>query len=322
MITDVNLSKKLNILNRFLESYYRKNYSIPDNGELIFKCVNPNCNSHNKRKDKFCVNIVKENAHCWVCHTKFKNLGQLVEVRSPNLLNEWKELTGYRTTLPTPAEEIKLYYDGLFQQTIPLEFLKDNHAARQYLRSRYINLEKARLFNIRYVESIPFKNKTLKEFICVPSHSDLGIDYLFFRSIKTNFKINTTSKKTKIIFNDLLINWKKQIFLTEGVFDALRLFDYGEQSIPLLGSSLSYESDLFKKILQQKPQVVLALDPDALEQQLRIMNMLKKWNIDVYSMEMINNDIGASTDNEIKEALDKIVPYNTTYQLTKGIKIR
>lgn len=321
MINDNIVLKKLNILNSFLSNYNNRNTSIPNNGELIYRCVNKNCPSHIKRKDKFCVNILKESAHCWVCGIKFNNLNIVVKKFGNKFFDNWKLFSKNKFKPIIPEEEPISYFDDLFLKTKSIENLKENHAARLYLKSRYISLEKAKKFNISYVDFLNVSGKTIKNFICIPSHSENGMDYLFFRSILTNYKLNTKAKKTNIIFNDLFINWKKPIFLTEGVFDALRLFDYDEQAIPILGSSVSQESNIFKKILKIKPKIIVALDPDAIQSQLKILDLFYKWNVDVYSMELNRNDIAASTEEEIIYALKNIKKFNNTYKNLKRLQI-
>ena len=50
--------------------------------------------------------------------------------------------------------------------------------------------------------------------------------------------MNPPTAKSKIIFNELYIDWNEDLTLTEGVFDAIIA---GQNSVPILGSSLKQQ---------------------------------------------------------------------------------
>ena len=85
-------------------------------------------------------------------------------------------------------------------------------------------------------------------------------------SIITKFKYkNPEAEKDKIIFNEYLIDWDKDIYLCEGPFDALFL----DNSIPLLGKKMS---DLLFETLYEKTKgkITIVLDGDAWEDAKRL----------------------------------------------------
>ena len=49
-----------------------------------------------------------------------------------------------------------------------------------------------------------------------------------------------------IIFNELYLDFDKEITIVEGIFDAMK----AENAVPILGSTLSENSVLFKKIIK------------------------------------------------------------------------
>lgn len=318
------LQKKIKILNSFLDAYGRKPYNVPKNFELLYKCINPKCVSHQKQKDKFCVNIFKENAHCWICNTKLKNLSYLVKRLAPKYIDEWNVVSNtiiYDRT--ETLESTKVWYDDIFKTLIPIQRLSKNHRARRYVHDvRGIDLVTAVKYDIRYAEAVKIDDKVLRKHICLPSYAATGgIDFLFFRSIDTNFKYNCRTSKKEIIFNESHIDWKSDIALTEGIFDAVKL-SQRVQSVPLLGSSLTPDSKLFKKIVREKPKsIVVCLDPDALAKQKQIMDLLVKWGITVWSMETDYNDLGDSTLEEIDEAIRNIRNYDWDYKIQLSLRL-
>jgi DNA primase len=80
---------------------------------------------------------------------------------------------------------------------------------------------------------------------------------------------NPTAEKDKIIFNEHLINWEKDIFLVEGVFDGFFL----ENSIPMLGKKIS--SLLFETLYNKaKSDIIICTDGDAWQDGLKIYHEL------------------------------------------------
>ena len=62
-----------------------------------------------------------------------------------------------------------------------------------------------------------------------------------------------------IVFNELYVDWDKDVILVEGAFDAIRAQSVGT-AIPLNGSTLRIESKLFQNLVRHDPKVYLALD--------------------------------------------------------------
>ena len=97
--------------------------------------------------------------------------------------------------------------------------------------------------------------------IVIPSFDgDDKINYFVARSYinhKMKYK-NPEYPKEEIIFNESKIDWEKDIYLVEGVFDMLFL----ENSIPILGKTVSDKlwSTLYDRC---KSNVVICLDGDA-----------------------------------------------------------
>lgn len=88
--------------------------------------------------------------------------------------------------------------------------------------------------------------------------------------------MNPEAEKDKIIFNEHLIDWTKDIYIVEGAFDSIFL----ENSIPMLGKKMS--SNLFEKLyFNSKSLITICLDGDAWEDSLKLYRELNGgdlWN--------------------------------------------
>ena len=101
-----------------------------------------------------------------------------------------------------------------------------------------------------------------------------------------------------IIFNDLYLDWSAPVTLVEGVFDAIVA---GDNSIPILGSTLRKDSKLFQKIADKGVSVYLALDPDAEKKALHIAKSLLEYGIEVYKVDVSPyKDVGEMTKEQFQ----------------------
>lgn len=110
-----------------------------------------------------------------------------------------------------------------------------------------------------------------------------------------------------IIFNELNIDWNYPIVLTEGPFDAARIFN----SVPLLGKSVHPKWELFKKIVQKNQPIILCLDSDAAEEQKRIAKLFDFYGVSDIKMVQLpkGEDAGSVKRTDLKDYLHKAVPY-------------
>jgi DNA primase len=81
--------------------------------------------------------------------------------------------------------------------------------------------------------------------------------------------MNPKAEKDKIIFNENLIDWEKDIYVCEGMFDAIFL----PNAVPMLGKHLS--ELLFTTIYEKaKGDVIICLDGDAYENAVKLYHTL------------------------------------------------
>ena len=128
--------------------------------------------------------------------------------------------------------------------------------AYNYLRKRNISDKIIAKYSIGYTTDGPYRGR-----IIVPSFDENEeINYFVSRSYvghKNKYK-NPEAEKDKIIFNEHLINWDKDIYLVEGVFDMF----FVDNAIPVLGKNVS--DKLWNKLYDNaKKNIIICLDGDA-----------------------------------------------------------
>ena len=171
-------------------------------------------------------------------------------------------------------------------------------APLRYLKKRGITKKDIVKWKIGYCPVGQYKNR-----IIVPSFDDNGYcNYFIARAYTDDWLKYKNPPATKdIIFNDLYVDWSKELTLVEGVFDAIK----AENAIPLLGSTLSENSHLFKKLAQINKPVFLALDADADFKTAKLVELLLQYNIETYKIDTSEfEDVGEMTKDQFKKKKD------------------
>ena len=229
MVADSTAKKKKQILDEILGRPRRVGK------ELLYESV---CCHHHK--PKLSVSLDKGFFKCWACGYAGKTLRRLVRRWGQvQHIHRWKDFDA----------DIELRdLDNLFEKEtessqqidLPSEFrsLTDiNHPpsarlALNYLRKRDVKQEDILYWKIGYAISGEYKDR-----IILPSFDNEGYcNYFTSRTFDPRVwppYMNGPGDKD-IIFNELLVDWEREVTLVEGVFDGIIA---GENSIPLLGST-------------------------------------------------------------------------------------
>jgi DNA primase len=152
--------------------------------------------------------------------------------------------------------------------------------ARKYLKDRRITNSDILKWKIGYCVSGPYKGRVI-----IPSFdSDGKANFFVARNCINSWKkyMNPSVCKNDIIFNELYLDFSKEIVIVEGVFDSIVA---GDNSVPLLGSTLSEESKLFWEIIKNDTTIYIALDRDAEKKSLSIIKKLLKYDIEVFKID-------------------------------------
>jgi len=270
--------------------------------EHLFAC--PFCDHHKK---KLSINLKKNKFKCWVCDTSGNSLLYLFKrFGNTRQLMEWKKLNNI-----TDFSEVHDQLDHLFDEPeekilpklrLPKEFISLANrglalsciGAKSYLKKRRIDKKDILYWKIGYCPRGQYAGRLI-----IPSFDMKGdINYFIARSYTGDWKkyLNPEVPKSEIIFNELYIDFAKPVTLVEGAFDAIVA---GENSIPILGSTLREDSRLFQKIIGNNSTIYMALDPDATNKTNSIVEKFLRYGLKVYIIDVSGfKDVGEMTKEE------------------------
>ena len=283
----MSAEKKLDILKNILGGYYNSG------SEHLFHC--PKCDHH---KRKLSINLEKDVYKCWVCDWSGRSIYRIV--RRFGSYSEREDWKGFSSRIEVENFSEKLFgaLDPPREQILelPKEFIslanKDLPPTAayplNYLRSRGLTKSDIIRWKIGYCSEGPYASR-----IIVPSFGLTGKpNYFVGRTYSGDWKKYTNPQAEKdIIFNHLYLDFDEDVVLVEGVFDAIVA---GQNSIPLLGSTLREESRLFQEIVKNDTPIYVALDADARKKEMHLINKFLKYDIEVYKIAIDDGvDVGS-----------------------------
>jgi len=237
-------------------------------GQISFDC--PTCSYDIKGLDdgdgkgNLEVNYKRNVFKCWACSETHDTHGSIHK-----LINKWGSSRHKKQLSLVMPDTFLSKGDVKYEQVkLPKEYIKFSEVsvgmklthfykeAYNYLISRGITDVIIERHNIGFCVSGPFMGR-----IIVPSYTNDGeLNFFVARSWgKGGIKYkNPRASKEQLIFNEYLIDWSKDIYLCEGVFDSFFL----PNSIPLLGKFIN---DYLWGNLYDKAQknIIICLDGDA-----------------------------------------------------------
>tara|TARA_B100001057_G_C22779144_1_gene922901 strand:+ start:327 stop:1289 length:963 start_codon:yes stop_codon:yes gene_type:complete len=287
----------------FLKRCFKTANLTSDKINAEVQCPNTSCKTHGTGKLKLIVKLDTQQYNCWVCGESGAGVERLVRKYSARHSDECKKVFKSKSkTLEVPAEiseDISLPDDFVFLAESMSSYDPDIKSVINYSKKRGLDERKFWYFKIGAT-----KSGRLKKRVILPSFDAEGkLNYYVARSIFDNkFKyINAKVPKKNIIFNEINIDWKKELTLVEGPFDLIKSND---NSTCLLGCSLKEDQLLFKKIVKNSTDICLALDPDVIDKSYKIADLLLSYGINVRILDCSGyNDVGEMEDNIFKERL-------------------
>ena len=281
----------------FLKQCFGSTKVARDGVNVAVKC--PACG---EKKGKFSINIDSWACHCWICGAKSKNLVFILRKHCEKKQEEsFEKYFG-----PFLRDGKKSEIEEIEQVSLPDDFI---HLASQntrdpdvrdvvdYCKSRNISKRDMWYFGIGTGRSSKFRRRVI-----IPSFDDLGsLNYFVSRTIDSDRVpkyLNASSKKTEIVFNEMNIDWSKEVTLVEGVFDLMKV---GENSTCLLGSKPSRKGRLFGKIIKNKTPILIALDQDMKLESHKIARSLSSFGCSVRMFKNTSDsDVGDMTKEEFR----------------------
>jgi len=264
--------------------------------EHLFIC--PFCN-HSKKK--LSINIDKSVWKCWVCDKHGYGLGYLV--RRFGNMRERDQWLKYEDAVDL------MDFDSLFESPdTPVEQRIDlpkgfhtltgrtpsttSCAPRRYLFDRGVTPADILKWKIGYCSEGEYAGR-----IIIPSFSKSGyVNYFIARSYGREWpRYKNPPVSRDIVFNELSLDWSKDVVIVEGVFDAIK----AGNAIPLLGSTLRIDSKITQALVKNGSTVYLALDKGASRKSAAIARLLAGFGLDVYDVYTSDiEDVGAISKEE------------------------
>ncbi len=271
--------------------------------EYLFYCKK--CH-HDKRK--MSVNFDKNVFKCWICDYRGNNLARLVK-RFGSFLQrqEWEK---YSNTIDMSSSLEDLLFakeDGEEEEEtilkLPKEFVSlanksaplSSLEAKKYLSSRGVSKKDILKWKIGYCPKGEYSGRVI-----IPSFNDNGkVNYFVARSYGKSWPPYKNPNVSKdIVFNQLYVDFKNDLVLVEGVFDAIN----AENAVPILGSSLREDSKLFQEIVKWDTTVYVALDPDAEKKAMKLIKNLLLYGIEVYKIDVLGfKDVGEMSKEDFQK---------------------
>jgi DNA primase len=303
---------------QLLESVLGKGKNTSGNNVAFFSPFT----SHYKPKLEIDINTNHngENAwHCWISDKKGRSISSLFkQMGLPkekfDQLNRIIESTRYRNKETTQHVEII----SLPEEYSPLWNKKntpDYKNAIHYLASRGITIFDIIRYRIGYCESGRYSGK-----IIIPSYDSAGqLNYFVSRAY---YKADTQKHKNPQISKDIIgfemfINWAEPIILCEGSFDAIAI---KRNAIPLFGKII--QPALQKKIIEERVRnIYICLDADALKNAIQIAERFMGEGLNVYFVELKNEDASELGFKKITEILTNtdVLTFERLMQLKMGM---
>jgi len=289
------MNEKLSILSNILGSHYQTN------DECVFHC--PYC-KHEKRK--FSVNLKRNVYKCWVCNQRGRSLHRVVR-----RFGSFKDQEAWRILMGTPKQDLSRF-ERLFEAEIEEQIVQVVDLPRDFESLTHKKLNSSARKTVKYLENRGIDRKDILQWkvgycsegryrdrVIFPSFNEDGNpNYFVARSItEGDFKYLNPAASRNIIFNELYLDFDKELTIVEGIFDAMK----AENAVPILGSTLSENSLLFKKIIKHDTPILLALDKDAKWKALKIKRLLLKYGIEVRELDLEEyEDVGEMSKDDFK----------------------
>jgi len=296
-------TEKLKILQSVLGNYHKSG------DEFLFYCRK--CD-HNKRK--LSLNIEKNVFKCWICDFRGSNISRLIK-KYGNFLQrqEWERFAEvldlslsleelFSNNKDDEEQEISLRlpdeFISLANHNLPLSSLEP----KNYLLKRGVTKQDILRWKIGYCKGGEYDGRVI-----IPSFNLAGnVNYFAARSYGKSWPSYKNPNVSKdIVFNELYVDFKNDLVIVEGIFDAIK----AENSVPILGNSLREDSKLFQEIVKFDTTVYLALDPDAEIKSMQLIKNLLLYGIEVYKVDVSGfKDVGEMTKEQFLQRKEKAIP--------------
>ena len=300
----MSTGEKLTILKNIFGRGYKTG------SEYLFEC--PACD-HSKKK--LSINIEKDKFKCWICDYRGNSIRRAVrKYGSWKQLKEWDvhskhvhDLVSFQDLM---SEKLSGKTEEIEQEqlvSLPKEFktLASRNLpitaspALRFLSERGVTKTDILRWKIGYCGTGEYEGR-----VVIPSFApNGGVNYFVGRTYDNNWRKYLSPPVSKdIVFNELYIDWDSDLTIVEGVFDAI----VAGNAIPILGSTISEKSKVFKEIVKNDTPIYLALDADAEKKSLFLIKQLLEYGVELYKIEIEPfSDVGEMSRGEFNKRKEK-----------------
>tara|TARA_Y100000034_G_C6822491_1_gene370559 strand:+ start:127 stop:1098 length:972 start_codon:yes stop_codon:yes gene_type:complete len=310
---------------KYIESIFG-NYSLSRSGtNIAVEC--PSCGKGSDKK-KFSICLETLVCHCWVCGLKGKTPYYIIKkFISDSSSSYFLEKFNIKVNKSDTKEKVKEKPPVVLPKSFMMiaSNLQSNDpdfkSAVSYLFSRGVTENQLWHHKIGLCISGGFWHRR----IIFPSFDMAGnLTYYVSRSIDDNSKfkyLNAKADRRCIVFDEIRLDWKKELTIVEGVFDMIKS---NTNTTCLLGNSLTETHALFNKIVVNNTPVLLALDPDAQLKTYKIAKLLSSYGVSVKILDVAGyKDVGSMPKEEFIKRRLQANRYSSTsrlYHLIDSIK--
>ena len=288
------------------------NHRITSGGRE-FKVVCPKCGDKSRPdKRKLCIRLDNDLYHCWVCDLKGRSVSRLIRKVKPALAASYQSKFGQVKFQEHQEDFVKCELPRGFRLVMNNLYDPDAKRVRRYAHTRGITDSELWRFRVGY-------SPELRRRMILPSFDENGsLNYWTARRCDSNPDwryLNAKVPKTQFVVGELDLDWSaEEIVLVEGPTDLIKCSLLNATC--LLGSTLSENSELFRKLITYPERIVLALDEDARKKQDKIASLLMSYDKEVYWVTSpTNSDWG---DLDPRDVYDKM---QIKYQYTTDTKL-
>ena len=282
--------------------------------EASFYCPSKQGCSGQHHKRKLAVNLENDVFHCWVCGYKGGSLLPLLRRLGDN---DPDYIAYAEEHQKKPKDEVGKLYERV---RLPMEFQALSRPsgspwvkqAIAYLTQRGVSSEDILDYKMGFCQEGKYADRVI-----LPSFDEFGeLSFFVGRGIWERVSPPYLSGQfdKDIIFNDILVDWRKPIVLVEGPFDAIKA---GHNAVALQGKFPSKR--LLAKIQSYLPRVYVALDADATMDAVGIADRLVSMGVETFLVEWPTGfkDPGDMTKQQFKKLLTLAKPVRTDFDVLK-----
>tara|TARA_Y100000310_G_scaffold330584_1_gene402492 strand:+ start:3870 stop:4829 length:960 start_codon:yes stop_codon:yes gene_type:complete len=293
------------------------------NQDSISVCC-PSCCSDRPNKRKLVIKIDNGMHHCWICDLKGSSLKYTVRRFAPERYGEFLRIFNESDA---KAQRVEDHFEkvALPKNFIPLglnlnSLDPDVRDTVTYIFNRGLSERDIWYFKMGTCTTGRFRRRVI-----LPSFDVEGeLNYFTARSIDSVSQrkyLNSKAKKKNLIFNEINIDWKKELTLVEGPFDLVKC---DKNTTALLGSAINESYLLFQKIVKNKTPLLIALDPDASDKIEEICKKFYSYGVDIRMLAIDPfADVGEMSKEEFLKRKKSAMPWrleHRLYQLINKIK--